>query len=157
MRILKDLWAVIIIILVLIAICATALNQRYDAIQRYSSAELTIGRNDIVIDTLETFIQFQAEDIGAYHNREMNLLAEIERLKEQMQSGVLPPLEVNENGESVELQDGQHNQSETRSRISYPERPDRLSKDTGMGCGSDARERFSTRHSRFVSLQKRIR
>ena len=132
MRILEDLWAVIIIILVLIAICATALCQRYDAIQWYSSAELTIGRNDIVIDALKTFIQFQAEDI--------------ERLKEQMRSGVLPPLEVDENGESVELQDGQHNQSEARSRVAHPERPDRLSEDTRMGCGGDARERFSTRH-----------
>ena len=153
---------------------------------------------------------------GAYHVREMNLLAEIGRLEKKLQkvhdtwkksdanlyteiqrrelelleqicqlkaiirSGVLPPLEVDENGEVIrpkfspgfpvgkgkhdgwippytETDDGQHNQSEARSRVAHPERPDQLSEDTGVGCRGDARERFSTRHPRLVPLQKRVR
>ena len=119
---------------------------------------------------------------GAYHVREMKLLDEIEWLNKYIRYSTLPPIkvEVDENGEVIrpkmspgfpvgkgkhdgwvhppqEIDNGRHNQSEARSRMAHPEKPDRLSEDTGMGCGGDARERFSTRHPRLVPLQKGFR
>lgn len=177
--------------IILIVVGSVALNQRRDAIRRYEAAQAAIGRQEMVIDCLETMCRVQAKDIenlvadayesnidyeelwedidsykaraealegriqkmaGAYHVREMNLLAEIERLKEQMRSGVHPHFNLIEHEELH----GRHNQSEARPRVAHTESPDRLSEDTGMGCGPDARERFSTRHSRFVPFQKGV-
>ncbi len=137
------------------------------------SAETVINDYKMVNGALEGQMR-KAADIYLFQERE--LLKEIEWLNKYIRWSELlpitPPNQIGPGGliEAIlpnwpfedatppymETDDGQHNQSETWPRVAYPESPDRLSEDTWMGCGGDARERFSKRHSRLVSLQKRV-
>ncbi len=175
MRILKDFWPSFVTLVLFVAIFATLQCQRDSAIRRYQAAETVIEQHDSVIQMMTDDYKLRGLELlweikkleDAYRYLERESLAEIKRLMDGIQSGVLIPTTPNQSElpdypfedatPYMETDDGQHNQSEARTRIQDTERPDRLSEDTRMGCGGNARERFSTRHPRFVPLQKRVR
>ena len=82
MRILKDLWA-IIVILILMAICATALCQRNTAVRSLDRCKAEVERQEIVIDALETMCRFQAEDINRQNIASEAYQALIDKLLEK--------------------------------------------------------------------------
>jgi hypothetical protein len=109
---------------------------------------------------------------GVFRIHEMNLLKEIERLKEHVHilDAVqpiiqLPSVEVDENGELIrpkkspgftEPNNGRHNQTETRPGVAHPETPCAVSSGPWMGCRSDAWKCFPTRHPRSLSLPSKM-
>ncbi len=85
MRILKDSWA-IIVLLVLIVVCTTTLCQRNNAIYQYVKAEITIEQRDTVIYALETRCRLQVRDIKMWEAKNLALAETIVKWRDAANS-----------------------------------------------------------------------